>query len=262
MGKHNGIGYGDYTPQKQKHFEQLLALQHRLFTCITLKPKNYWMNPTYHYFDINAGCGHDPTGAIGSPLIFHALAAKHPTTRFAGFFLEREEVNHAALEQYLHDNPLDNCQLQAVFGDHTDTLPRYFRWPRRDKMFGLLYADPSGVAPPFDLLADFASRYKRIDLLIYLSATNIKRKRAVQNGDAPTLIDELNKIRKDHWIIREPQGAHQWTFLLGSNWLDYPAYKSEGFYPVDSVTGYDILNRLNYTVDERQQQQQLNLTWS
>ena len=149
--------------------------------------------------------------------------------------------------------------MQAISGDHTDTLPTFFNLPRRRKKYGLLYADPSGVAPPFNLLAAFASHYKRIDLLIYLSATNLKRKRAAQNGSTPTLIDELSNIDKDQWIIREPHGQHQWSFLLGSNWLNYPTYESEGFHRVSSATGQCILHRLNYTENERQQYEQLKL---
>lgn len=245
----NGVGYGEHTPLKQEHFEKMLGLHMDITTQVQRNWKEKdWTGPDldrYYYFDINAGAGSDPTGLIGSPLIFIKQARIHHLD-FKAVLIERELENYRQLSNVIGDS-----RITIECGDHNDVLPNYFvGGPQR---FGLVYADPSGTIPPFDLLGQMSRQpvYKRLDICIYVHATNIKRiRRSSLTNEKRCLRDFLDGIDKKQWIVREPVGQEQWSFLIGSNWINFPDWQKEGFHSYTSVKGKEILDRLTYTVEE------------
>lgn len=60
----------------------------------------------------------------------------------------------------------------------------------------------------------------------------------------------MERIGKKAWLIREPFGKHQWSFILGVNWEEFPEFKKIGFHKTSSTQGQNILNRINYTAKE------------
>jgi hypothetical protein len=245
----NGVGYGEHTALKQEHFEKILRLHMNITTSVQRNWRHSWYGPdleTYHYFDINAGAGNDPTGLIGSPLIFLRQAALL-NLQYKAVLIEQELVNVQSLLRLVGTDK----NVTIEYGDHHVCLPRYFVNGR--KRFGLVYADPSGTVPPFELLGQMSRQniYQRLDICIYLHATNIKRIRNQSSGNGKqSLAEFMAMIDKKHWIIRKPVGKEQWTFLIGSNWVDYPDWTREGFYKWKSPIGIEILDRLTYTADE------------
>lgn len=245
----NGIGFGEHTALKQEHFEKLI----RLHLAITASVQRNWRErrwqgadlDTYYYFDINAGAGHDPTGLAGSPLIFLRQAALRGT-RYQAVLIERELINYQELNRKIKDS-----SVVIEHGDHADVLPKYFaKGPQR---FGIVYADPSGDKPAFDLLGDMSRQpiYKLLDICIYVSATRRKRDRnSPKTREDRCLRDFLGVIDKKEWIIREPVGRDQWSFLIGSNWINFPDWKKEGFHSWKSPRGKEIFDLLTYTPEE------------
>jgi hypothetical protein len=249
MPKVNGLGYGEFTPLKQEHFEKMLALH----LAVTKSAQQNWKDrgwpadtDAYWYFDLNAGAGHDPNGLKGSPLIF-LEQAQQQGIQYQAVMIERERVNYEQLCSKIND---PNVKIE--YGDHGQALPRYF--VQGLQRFGLVYADPSGDKPPFDLLADMSRQpiYRRLDICIYVHATNRKReRRAPAAKDTRSLLDLMATIDKSNWIVREPFGGEQWSFLIGSNWKGIPDWAKLGFHHWKSARGKEILDILTYTPGER-----------
>jgi len=253
----DNFGYSDYTVYKQMHLQAIL--QTHLRVCEAVFRKNDWPHKIYHYFDLHAGPGlyrHNGRIIKGSPMLFlDAWMAVGLNCR--AVFFEIEDDRRTALIKnlsvILRRTPL-NISV-AFHGDHLKFLPCYFDQDaqRPRKKFGLIYADPSGSLPPFELLARFfeGKGYSTLDVLLYCSPTNLKRQ--LKASTCPVqkrLGDYLELIPKRHWIVREPYGPHQWTFLIGTNWTDFPTFERLGFYRWDSARGKEIFDQLNFTREE------------
>jgi hypothetical protein len=111
--------------------------------------------------------------------------------------------------------------------------------------------------PNFDLLSEISRNpcFQHIDFVIYLGATTIKRVRRAEEATgrdtkAKLLTDYLRSINKTTWIVRKPTGKNQWTFAIGSNWVNFPKWQKHGFYKIDSEEGESVLRRLTYTGGE------------
>lgn len=253
MGIENGMGYSDYTPLKQKIFGQIVRKHLEISACI-FKKNRHWISPYYWYIDTNAGRGESPDGGDGSPLLFLREAAKFPI-KVKALFIELREANCSALRSRIASEfgkfPSSRAQIQH--GDHSQVLSEHFCGD--PSQYGLLYVDPSGNMPPFDLLARFSKHYRKMDIVINTPCATVKRvSRAFGTEQLP---DYLSKIRKDYWVIREPFGAHQWSFLIGTNWDSFPDFKHLGFHPLFTEerkgfteTGWGIFKLLSFTRGE------------
>jgi hypothetical protein len=249
----NGIGYSDYTQVKHDHYRALLEIQVPIVGHILTK--HDWAWPSYLHFDITAGNG-GTDEQPGSPSIFTSVL-KRRGHAYRAVFIEQEQVNADALRaRFARDTG-----VTVEHGDHADILPSYIHACPADinqrTAYGSLFVDPTGCEPPWDLLIEFSRAFRYVDIMIYMSATNLKRIRRARakrdNCQQPDLHDRLRAIDKKYWLIREYQGAHQWTFLIGTNWVKYPDWKPGGFYAITSPEGQRVLNETNYTAQERAQ---------
>jgi three-Cys-motif partner protein len=245
----NGYATSGSTPTKDAHFREILDVHIRCTKAILAKcEKKYpkWANPAYHYFDLNAGPGIDTASRHGSPMVFLDLI-EHYQMNYRAVLFERDKKNSADLIANVGE------KAEVVTGDHIETFPSYFNKAQKNT-FGLVYSDPSGNVPPFELLADWSSypSYARTDVLIYVSSANVKRALKSPKAQLESRLDELiHLINKRFWIVREPQNKHQWTFLIGTNWIDFPAFERIGFHKTTSEKGKEIMYRLNTTNEER-----------
>lgn len=252
----NGVGYGDHSAAKQDDFRSLLSLHIDLVDQMTSEANKQWKR-YYTYIDMNAGPG-CYNGLTGSPLVFLDKIEK-TSIPYRGIFIEQESENANALGLHLLERNIRGYAA-VLNGNHELVMrggikPDGFAFDR--PTFGLVYHDPSGSVPAFDLLAEVSHRpeYKYMEFMVYLSATNIKRVRRFEEAKdgaarVKLLTEYLRFINKSTWIIRKPQGKHQWTFLIGSDWRRYPDWKSRGFYRVDSPEGQSVLKHLTYTTEE------------
>lgn len=254
-------GQSEHTEEKQyglgKVLSQWLSIMDRIV------PKWKITTPVL-YVDMNAGAGwNEEVNCIGSPLLFLSESEKHDFKKEI-YFLDSSANSVVELgERILEAEPRDMTSCHLIVGDHHESLPGIID---KHRGYGLIYHDPNGL-PSFDLLREIYQRPNtgKLDILIRISGTNYKR---IRNGTKavsstvryPNLKDQLRSINKKQWIIRDivdkdengnPRAdPFQWTFLLGTNWTEYKAWESQGFYKIESSKGAAILNRISYTVKE------------
>lgn len=264
MAKVNGIGISDYTPTKQRHFREILNT-HLIINEQIFKKHSSWnrIDPYYWYFDIYAGDG-KPNNNLGSPLIFLNLA-KNKQLKVKAIFIEKVKKNFKKLKVNTIDYVFKNAQLFLHYGDNKNILPEYFI-PSVNYRYGLLYSDPNGISD-FEILSKISNYpcYNRLDILINVPSAAIKKARCspLCKNHNKNLIEYIKTINKQYWLIREPylsnnngkkindrSGSWQWTFLIGSNWNNFPRFKKLGFHEINSDRGQEILNKLTYTNEE------------
>ena len=236
----NGIGHSKHTENKQIGLGALLV-QHISIVKSVLNKCPYYPQ-TYQYIDLNSGDGvNEEKGADGekldgSPVIF--LKKIDGQMKYYGHFIELEEVNTF----YLRTRTSFTNSHTIYTGDSREILPGIIR-TLDAKSYGLIYADPNGL-PYFDLLGTVSEKLPKMDILIRYPAASAKRNgRSLEAG--------LKSVKKSYWIVQEPEGKHQWTFLLGTNFDKYKAWRKYGFHRVDSEDGKAVFERLSLTKDER-----------
>lgn len=244
------VGQGDHTQQKQDDFQGLLSLHIKIVDGITSKPSNAWQR-YYTYIDMNAGPGLY-NGIVGSPILFLSQIER-TSIPYSATLIEEEQCNATELNDRV--SLLGYHGIVKVVNDNHDHALRNGAAPTKST-YGMIYHDPNG-APNFELLAELSRKpaFQRIDFVIYLGATTIKRARGMEkalgkNAKFKLLTDYLNSINKKTWIVRKPVGKNQWTFAVGSNWVNLPDWRKRGFYRIDTPEGKSVLERLTYTDGE------------
>jgi hypothetical protein len=203
---------------------------------------------------MTAGRGIYPNGTPGSATVFIQRAmSQNPPLPTKADFIECEGDNITVLEHNIETeirkHGWNRPDTNFHQGRYETEIPKLF--PGRDSLeLGLFYIDHSGDAPDLDTLGYINQVRPRMDILLYLSATNIKR---IYQTSGKQLSDYLIGIGKNCWLIRKAFGwdKHQWTFLLGSNCDLFKRYKRISFYPLTSPEGQEIFETLNLTEKQR-----------
>lgn len=257
----SNIGQSGCTSQKHDDYRHLIKV-HMMITKVIMKKHSGWAASEYMHFDINPG-----DGEAGSPTITTGIANALELP-YRAVFIEVDDQNAGNLAARM----AENLRVVVEHGDHNEVLPYYISNPLvKDKsgrlrgVYGSLFSDGNGTLPPWELLTQFSQAYPKIDLIIYLAATTVKRARtsakAQRDIDLPYLNERIESIGKKNWIVRESQDKHGWTFLIGTNWDAYPDFQKRKlpFWRMASKEGQDILNRITYTHAEREHEGQLSL---
>lgn len=269
MPKVGSVGVSKETRFKQHDFYNIMDIH---MNCVqSILGKHGWTYPAYCYLDLNAGPGSysDPQGhrIVGSPLLTLELASDKGLP-LIGALCEHDPTEHNRLafslitESHCTQFPHDPWSFSANNGQQIlQVYPQDYRqaWPAVSAQFsalqppclyGLLYSDENAKVPPFDLFASWAQRFPLIDILIYLSAASIKRVFYAPHTPLQHRLDALIAgIDKKYWLIRDPSGKHQWTFLVGTNWKDMKPFR-KGFYSIATPKGADILHQLSVNAKE------------
>ncbi len=258
----DGIGFGEFTGLKIEHLSKILAMHMAITQAVINKNASYF-EPEYRYVDLTAGKGSTPDGNTGSPIIF-LEKTKDPKFHipFRADLIEHNQENVDELKKVIAAHPMGASHQGNIHfhpSEYESIIPKLFK-SKKDFELGLVYVDPSGDLPDFKTLSYISNMRPRMEILLYLSATNIKRQ---FQQTQKLLADFLSETGKQHWLIRKSFKGdnHQWTFLLGSNSDLFKPYRSirSYFYLLDSPEGQQVFEKLNLSQEQRIEQKQPRL---
>ncbi len=254
MPKLDNVGYGKFTLTKMQVFRSIVGMHLVITQAVQNNRPSY--KQIYRYIDATSGKGYIPeTKLPGSSLTF--LESIHEEKFFKPFMadlIEQEEVNY----QELHENLHEYCSIKKWnvdkfinfhLGSYENILPRLLG-SEDNRELGLIFIDHSGDLPNFDMIKEISQLRPRMEILLYLSARNIKRLHHLTNK---SLLDYMQEISKKYWLIRKPDKFDnlEWTFLLGSNTDIFSDYKKIDFFRLQSDEAQRFFPKLNLTSKER-----------
>jgi three-Cys-motif partner protein len=272
----NGPGVSDHTPLKQEALREIIK-QHIIVTTNVIRKYRNSSLDFYTFVDATAGTGwlwhkRTKTNIVGSPLVTTPVLKK-AWIDFRLHMFERDEESCLKLVQCMNEE--FDCALMKT--KRGDAPARWYDTTKKIRIYngsydvmakqqmddislrtryGLIYIDPNGH-PDWKTLRTLASdanpRYGKMEILIHVGATSLKRSGVVHNQ--PRLREYLCSIPKQHWHILKfkdtgKSASHQWVFLLGSNWISFKPTKKIGFVSIKSPEGQELLDRLNFTEEE------------
>lgn len=239
------------TPNKQNDFRKII--RHHLNVVRHIREKYQWARKRpYLYIDAFAGPGRY-CGIIGSPIIFleEVIQTGIP---FQAVAIEIDPDRADQLRRYseglitVHNGcNMDYLQQSQFYNDQ----------------FGLVYCDPPGaengtIPLSFRMMSHVAARAKRLDVMVNIAPAS--HKRTIQLAGYQSIDDMKREINKSQWAIRSMRGKHQWTFLIGTNWVKWADWNSAGFYDVNSDAGSVLFDKANLTSEQFKKKVQPHLT--
>lgn len=253
----DGIGHGAITARKYEYLRRIFDMHLAVTRAVLTKWRDKVESPIYRYIDLTAGTGRVPdTRDPGSALVFLDAVETQPGEKLAYRMdlVEQKKANFDTLVRNVDvardTYPQRGGQVLCHRGAYQQVISRLLD-EGSPKEYGLAFVDPSGTAPDLAALTEISARRSTLEILIYVSASNLKR------GQPTTGIqigDYIGGIKKKHWLVRKPDvdDKHQWTFLLGTNgggvFKSYPGIR---LYDVSSRAGGEILEKLSLTRKQR-----------
>lgn len=241
------------TEPKEDDFRRILGMHVKICKGIHSRQGG----PPYLYVDCHAGPGcleYEGRGFLGSPLIFQDIATRE-NLNYEAVHFERDAETAAKLAEALYvPTSLVDCPDPGTSPIHVESceegLPKWLaEHGRSSRRYGLVYSDSINKEIPYAMLNEAASFLSHVDLLAYVGANAYKRRRGA-NANRARLVEHINAVGKRHVLIRRGRTAHQWTFVLWTNWSDFPQLERIGLYRLESEQGQRILDELNLTRPE------------
>lgn len=255
--------YSDHTPVKLHQFQGIVQAHLRIVRGIFFRHR--WAHRDYLYLDLNAGPGRYASGDAGSPLIF-IDAAERTGIPYRAWFFEQDPGVASRLGTALDGVDRACGRSEVIVGDHRTMGSRLAGELRQIEapVYGLIYLDPPGspVTGSVEVVRDLLAgpRCCRMDVLVYVAATN--QKRVARSHGRPHLLDDLAVIGKRHVWLRLPQGRHQWTFAILTDWNEFPEFRRMGFRRLGTPEGDELAERLNFSRGERMESAVLPLPFA
>jgi hypothetical protein len=167
--------------------------------------------------------------------------------------IEQEEINFSELQinvsKYCKSKGINfNKFIKFHFGSYENILPSLLE-KKDNRELGIVFINHSGEPPNFEAIKLVGELRPRMEILLYLSARNIKRLHHLKNK---SLLDYMQEINKKYWLIRKPDKFDnlEWTFLLGSN-VEFKDYKKIDFFRLESNEAQKFFPKINLTSKER-----------
>jgi three-Cys-motif partner protein len=273
------VGHSDYTVPKMEILSSIFDMHFMITQAVIKKYHSY--RRKYRYVDMTAGKGHVPYSDIvskvdkvhalewagrslvhegkllGSPLVFLTVAESEKVQiPYRADFIEANKDNFQELEEAIRIHARQNNwteinnKISLHNKNYEQTIPELFI-SSDDKELGLVFIDPTGTKPNLETLQYITKMRPKMEMLLYISATNIKREFEYTKK---YLSDYMQEIGKEHWLIKKPLKGDkfQWTFLLGSNSDIFKDYKRIDFLRLDSADAQTFFPKLELTAKQRQ----------
>lgn len=220
----------------------------------------------YLYADLYAGPGYlryRDREFLGSPLIAQDILTRAGVAYETVHYEKDPEVaGRLATALWTPTSLLDcpNAETAPIYNEPCeDGFPRWLdkNGTQPDRL-GLIYSDPIDDEINHELLNKAARQLPKVDLLSYVAATQYKRRRGgelrrIGSSSKPLLVEHIRAVNKRVCLVRTPRGGNQYTFILWSNWDNFPAWEQRGFHRLDSDRGRQILDKINLTAVELHQ---------
>lgn len=263
-----GIGRSDHSVLKQKHFAGVVGYLSRVAkrAMENTYATRQRVSPYYWIFDMNSARPfyplrgdddyglHLPSSSVIGPRVAvrngHQVRAvlmeidERNANELAGYYFHNRVIHSLDTDQPLIGMDIDICE-SVLCGDSSELILDYAEssYPIR---YGYVYVDPNVPSIPKTLTRFY--RFwcnQKIDLIINIAATSLKRQ-------GLRLDQEMRPIMacKKKWLIREPYGSHQWTMLVGTNWVKVKDWSAKGFHLLDSEAGRSVFQRVSKTREE------------
>lgn len=254
----NGVvGVSDFTQEKQNIFSGLMTMHVAIVKGILSRWRK--ISPFYYYVDMTAGPGvykdEDGRAIVGSPVIAR-MALTDANVKYRMYLVERDSSVFDTLKSWFSEEAIPRASEQYLcFGDAEELVPA-IRFADQYKHYGLVYADTTAQIPPFETFRRLGQsrQYDNMDFIMTYAAASHKRQ--IKSSLCKTeerLPELLGRINKKFWLIREPYGKHQWTFLIGTNWADFPRWNKRGFYGITNKRGNEIYRKIWLTNAEMEE---------
>jgi len=226
--------------------------QNILYNQILSKPRQQFRKkrPILH-MDFHSGCGwnHD-VDVEGSPII--ALDCfRESGLKYECFFIDKNQqcIDELGSRREIMCDPCAHvhcctnqkmCEWVSRIADKKNTGGRY--------TLGTIYLDPNGpvgkvahgdpASIPWEGLHHVTSEFPCIDVIFNFPAGAIKRLDPSHNGRVD-INDLPEMLRKDYWMINEPNGMWQWVLCVGRNG-DFRAWENANWHLWNSDKGIEI----------------------
>lgn len=245
-------GQSRITEDKERGFAGIFGMQLRIACAMfrnvsaKLRAKGMDVGINYFHFDLHAGSGYNhEIGVPGSPLVFLNVAQKYDVP-YLLFCSEIDDGAVAELAKRLapYDKaflcPGDNAELVLAI---PEIIKEYGERPAHAR--GTILLDPNnqrGDGLPWDELEEITMACPKLDVMVNFPGTAMKRI-GRRHRDYVSLEDLPDILHKEHWLIRETLGVHQFTTVIGRNYKTGD-YKKLCFYDWESPEGMQILRKV------------------
>lgn len=266
-----GIGRSEHSVLKQKHFAGVVGYLSKVAKRAMNNTSHTYaarqrVSPYYWIFDMNSARpfyplrdGDDYGLHLPSSSIIGPRVAARNGHQVRAVLMEIDEDNAQELAGYYFNNRVIHSMKtgqsfldaemyiydSVLCGDSSELLLKYAQGTDASR-FGYVYVDPNGPSIPKTLTEFYAHVCnQKIDLIINIAATSLKRQ-------GLRLDQEMRQVMacKSKWLVREPYRPHQWTMLVGTNWVKIKDWSAKGFHLLDSEAGRSVFQRVSKTREE------------
>ena len=269
----SSVGSSAITPFKQKDLERLLSIQiGKAFGVYQKHHTEKWYTEDCYFIDCSAG--DMAQNCLTSPQIFLDNLLKFKESSFPSRLYLIEKTPTIPSEPNTFEKLKNNFQIYKnkrtitarVILRHANMQKCLSQFTPHPYRFGLLYFDPNGFTfEDYEALFEFLKGNPRIDVILNINITQLNRNRPVKKAKGFEkywdfyLSTLLHRLNKDYiWIrdnsILDIKSKFTFVMIFGTNMFDYSIGKNNShFVPIDSVKGQAIIQKHNFTKNERKQ---------